>query len=195
MRSVISNGCHSNNHSGNPTSNDHAPNSNFNYNPGKHKFDASNNTDDLFSFISNTEMKILLVSLMGMNLLDLNNLYNTVFVKLDKRNGYIADYSPILTTVLGCHTNALLLGSSGKSKGASHYIGPYVSKNKTSLGESLDLIWDAMQHAKLFPSVAEDKNTNERFTQYILTQVMNKLRHPGRRMPPWIDRILLFRKL
>jgi len=32
-----------------------------------------------------------------------------------------------------------------------------------------------MQHAKLFPSVAEDKNNNERFTQYVLTRVMNKL--------------------
>ena len=110
MHLVISNDCHSNNHSGNPTSNVHAPNSNFNCNPDKHKFDASNNADESFSFISNTEMKILLDNLMGMNLLDLKTLYDTIFVKLDKRNGYVVDYSPILTAVLGCHTNALLLG-------------------------------------------------------------------------------------
>jgi len=77
---------------------------------------------------------------MGTNLLDLQNLYNTVFVELDKCNGYVVDYSPILTAVLGRHTNTLLLGSLEQSKGASYCIGPYGSENKTSLGESLDLI-------------------------------------------------------
>ncbi len=59
-----------------------------------------------------------------MKLNDLKALYDTVSLKLTKQNGYIVDCNPTLTAVLGCHSNALLLGSFEQSKGAAHYIGP-----------------------------------------------------------------------
>ena len=60
----------------------------------------------------------------------------------------IVDFNSTLTAVLGCHSNALLLGSSEQSKFAAHCVGPYIDKNKTSLGESIDVIYEAIEHAK-----------------------------------------------
>ena len=110
-----------------------------------------------------------------MKLNDLKALYDTVSLKLTKQNGYVVDYNPTLTAVLGCHSNALLLGSSEQSKVAAHYVGPYIDKNKTPLGESIDVIYEAMEHAKKYPSIAKDTGTNTRFVQYVLTWVLNKL--------------------
>ena len=47
-----------------------------------------------------------------MKLNDLKALYDTVSLKLTKQHGCIVDYNPRLTAVSGCHSNALLLGSS-----------------------------------------------------------------------------------
>ena len=68
-----------------------------------------------------------------------------------------------------------LLGSSEQSKVAAHYIGPYMDKNKTSLGESIDIIYEAMEHAKKYPSIAKDTGTNARFVQYVVTRILNNL--------------------
>ncbi len=90
-------------------------------------------------------------------------------------NGYNVENNPTVIAVLGCHSNALLLGSSEQSKVAAHYVGPYIDKNKTPLGESINVTYDAMEHAKKFPSIAKDSGTNTRFVQYLLTLVLNKL--------------------
>ena len=80
-----------------------------------------------------------------------------------------------MTAALGCLSNALLLGSCGQSKVAAYYIGPYIDKNKIRLGESIDYIFDAMQHAKKYPGIAKDTCTNTRCVQYVLTRILNKL--------------------
>jgi hypothetical protein len=69
-----------------------------------------------------------------------------------------------------------LLGSSEQSKVAAHYIGPYVNKNKTPLGESIDNIYEAMKRAKRYRSIAKHTGTNARFVQYIFTRILNILR-------------------
>ena len=69
-----------------------------------------------------------------MKLNDLKALYNTVSLKLTKRNGYVVDYNPTLTAVLGCHSNALLLGSSEQSKVAAHYVGPIYRQKQNTIG-------------------------------------------------------------
>lgn len=40
------------------------------------------------------------------------------------------DYNHTLTAVLGCHRNALLLGSSEQNKVAAHYVCPWIEKTK-----------------------------------------------------------------
>ena len=87
----------------------------------------------------------------------------------------MVDFSPILTGVLGCHTNLLILGLLEQAKVGAHYVGPYVDKNKTPLAESLDVVYEAIEQAKKYPSIAEDKSTNARFLQYVLTKILNKL--------------------
>ena len=60
---------------------------------------------------------------------DLVALYQSVLEKLSSRNGMVTDYNPVLTSVMGCNTNSLFLGSREQSKGALFYIGPYICKN------------------------------------------------------------------
>jgi hypothetical protein len=89
------------------------------------------------------EIDRLVEDLNGMKLPDLETLYDSVSKKLVDRNGYVVDYNHLLTAVLGCNTNTLLLGGTEQSKGASFYLGPYVQKNKTDLTESLDIVLEA----------------------------------------------------
>ena len=67
-----------------------------------------------------------------------------------------------------------LLGSSEQVKIASHYVCLYVGKNDTS-AESIDVIYEAMEHAKKHTSIAKDTGTNTRFVQYVLAWILNKL--------------------
>ena len=64
-----------------------------------------------------------------------------------------------------------LLGSSEQIKVAAHCIDPYVNKHKTPLGESIDNIYEAMKHAKIYWSIAKHTGTNARFVQYVLTRI------------------------
>ena len=59
---------------------------------------------------------------------DLIALYQSLSKKLPSRNGMDADYNPVLTSLMGCNTNSLFLGSREQRKGALFYIGPYICK-------------------------------------------------------------------
>jgi hypothetical protein len=133
------------------------------------------NIDSHVSFMNQEEMKRIFLHLSGMGEKDLKQLYDTVKNKLVKRNGYVVDYNPALTAILGCHTNSLLLGSSEQAKAAAHYLGPYVDKDKTPLGETLEVIYEAMQYVKTHPSKADDAGTISRFAQFLLTRILDKL--------------------
>jgi hypothetical protein len=50
-----------------------------------------------------------------------------------------------------------------------------VDKNKTPLGKSIDVIYDAVEHAKKYPSIAKDTGTSARFAQYGLTRIFKNL--------------------
>jgi len=102
-------------------------------------------------------------------------LYNNVSKKLVDRNGYVVQYNPLLTAILGCNTNSLLLGSTEQSKGAAFYIGPYINKNKNPLIDSLDIVLESIEHARKYPSTADDTGTDKRFVQYVMTRILNQL--------------------
>ena len=91
------------------------------------------------------------------------------------QTGYFVDYHLTLTAVSGCDSNALLLGSSEQIQVAAHNIGPYVDQNKTSLGESINVIYEEMEHAKKYTSIAKGTGTDTRFVQYVLTWIYIKL--------------------
>ncbi len=126
-------------------------------------------------FLELSEVDRLVECLDGMLTSDLESLYNSVSDKLEKRNGYVVDYNRMLTAILGCNKNSLLFGGTKQSKGAAFYLGPYVQKNKTELSESLDVVLESIEHARKYPSAAEDRNTNNRFVQYVMTRILNQL--------------------
>lgn len=113
--------------------------------------------------------------LRGMKDDDLAELYNSVSYTLKDRNGYVADYNVLLSALMGCNTNSMFLGSREQSKGALFYIGPYICKNLVEVVDAFDLLLEAQDYAKKYPSTADDANTKKRFVQYVMTRVLNKL--------------------
>ena len=89
------------------------------------------------------------------------------------RNGWVVDFSPLLTSLLGVNTNLLHLGSKEQSKGALFYIGPYINKDGVKINDALPLLLQAHEHALNHASVADDSGTNKRFAQHVLTRTLN----------------------
>jgi hypothetical protein len=110
-----------------------------------------------------------------LSLKQLFGLYDRVAKKLEDRNGWVVEYNPLLTSLLGCNTNLAFLGSKEQSKQALFYIGPYINKNGVKVIDALPLLAHAQNHALQYPSSADDSDTNTRLVQYIMTRVLNKL--------------------
>ena len=106
---------------------------------------------------------------------DLKSLYANVSNSLIERNGMVADFNVLLTALMSCNTNSLFLGSREQSKGALFYIGPYICKNGVQIIDSFDLLLEAQDYAKQYPSTAEDSSTDKRFVQHVLTRLLNKM--------------------
>lgn len=117
----------------------------------------------------------LVQDLRGMKDEDLAELYNNVSEAIVERNGYVTDFNVLMAALMGCNTNSLFLGSKEQSKGALFYIGPYICKNLVEVIDSFDLLLEAQEHARKYPSTAEDSTTKKRFVQYVITRVLNKL--------------------
>jgi hypothetical protein len=113
--------------------------------------------------------------LQSLSLTQLFGLYDRVAKKLEERNGWVVEYNPLLTALLGCNTNLAFLGSKEQSKQALFYIGPYINKNGVKVVDALPLLAHAQNHALQYPSVADDSETTKRQVQYIMTRVLNKL--------------------
>ena len=113
--------------------------------------------------------------LQSLSLKQLLGLYDRVANKLEDRNGWVVEYNPLLTSLLGCNTNLAFLGSKEQSKQALFYIGPYINKNGVKVVDALPLLAHAQHHALQHPSVADDSETTKRQVQHIMTRVLNKL--------------------
>jgi hypothetical protein len=113
--------------------------------------------------------------LQSLNVDQLTALYYRVAKKLDHRNGWVVEYNPLLTALLGCNTNLSFLGSKEQSKQALFYIGPYINKNGVKVVDALPLLAHAQNHALQYPSSADDAGTDTRLVQHIMTRVLNKL--------------------
>jgi len=130
--------------------------------------------DDCYSFfVPKTEA--ITRELQSLGLKQLIGLYDRVAKKLEDRNGWVVEYNPLLTSLLGCNTNLGFLGSKEQSKQALFYIGPYINKNGVKIVDALPLLAHAQNHALQYPSSADDADANPRLVQYIVTRVLNKL--------------------
>ena len=117
----------------------------------------------------------LVSELKGLKFDDLKKLYNNVSQSLIERNGMVADFNVLLTALMCCNTNSLFLGSKEQSQGALFYIGPYICKNAVQIIDSFDVLLEAQEYARKYPSSAEDSSSDKRFVQYVLTRVLNKM--------------------
>jgi hypothetical protein len=130
--------------------------------------------DDCYSFfVPKTEA--ITRELRSLNVDQLTALYYRVANKLNDRNGWVVEYNPLLTALLGCNTNLAFLGSKEQSKQALFYIGPYINKNGVKVVDALPLLAHAQNHALQYPSSADDAGTDTRLVQHIMTRVLNKL--------------------
>jgi hypothetical protein len=94
--------------------------------------------------------------LAGLSCDQLHRLYKEVAKRIERANGNVVEYNPILTYCTGSHNNAACLGSSEQGKAALFYLSSYFSKNKQALEQCLSILRAACHETKKFPSKAED---------------------------------------
>lgn len=94
---------------------------------------------------------------------------------LPKLNGLIVEYNEIITALLGCNTNAGVLGSVEQAKSTLCYLLKYGTKPTSEITHSISLIQQARRSVENYPSVAEDTGTEKRTAMHILNRVTNKI--------------------
>ena len=90
----------------------------------------------------------------------LASFYSKLLDLLNKANGYMVDYNPILMFCTSSHHNISLLGGTEQSNAAMLYVSPYVVKGKIELALCLAILEKTRKHIKLYPSKADDASTN-----------------------------------
>nr|CAH0105748.1 unnamed protein product [Daphnia galeata] len=110
---------------------------------------------------------------------EFNNLPTSDQEKLNKalvgRNGLVVEYSPVQSAVVGCNTNASLLGSDAQTKAALCYVLKYVTKPPVELAHSLSLLHHARRTIELHPSKAADTGSVIRTGMHYLNRIVNQL--------------------
>jgi hypothetical protein len=110
---------------------------------------------------------------------EFNDLPTSDQEKLNKalvgRNGLVVEYSPVQSAVVGCNTNASLLGSDAQTKAALCYVLKYVTKPPAELAHSLSLLHHARRTIELHPSKAADTGSVIRTGMHYLNRIVNQL--------------------
>lgn len=96
-----------------------------------------------------------------------------VYQYLITRNAFVVEHSKIVTALLGTNTAMYMLGSRMQANVTLFYISNYVTKNVTSLAQSVILFHQAQTSQRLYPSQAEDKETLERQAKCFATKFLN----------------------
>ena len=136
--------------------------------------DKSNQEEYTYTLFT-PKMKHIMDKLRMFDINDLRRLYTMVSDSLVERNGWVVDFNPLLTSLLGCNSNHLHLGSTEQSKAALFYIGPYINKDGVKITDALPILLKAQEHVINNPSVAEDSGTNKRHVQHTLTRALNRM--------------------
>ena len=107
----------------------------------------------------------------------LSEFYTKLVEMVDKANGYVVDFNPVLLYCTNSHHNASLLGSTEQSNAAMLYVSPYVVKGKMELAMCIAVMEQTRKDINQFPSKADDARTNpsQRQVQHFLTRCLNKM--------------------
>lgn len=89
-------------------------------------------------------------------------------------NGYITEYSPVLSLLTANHTAAYPLGGGEQALAAMFYLTGYVAKNKFDKERSLVVLKAAKDHLDRHPSTADDSGTAMRTARHLLQRTLNR---------------------
>lgn len=87
----------------------------------------------------------------------------------------VVEYNPLASAVLGCNTNAAILGSDVQSKSLLCYLIKYVSKSLSDLAQSLPLLYLARKTIDQYPSKADDNGSAIWTGVHYLNKIANDL--------------------
>lgn len=94
--------------------------------------------------------------------------------QLGCRNAQVAHYGEVLSAVLGCNNNPVLLGADQQAKAALFYLIKYVTKDSVALHDALALLHDVKEHVDKWPSKAEGPDREERYLSQRYLNQCNK---------------------
>lgn len=109
---------------------------------------------------------------------DLNimiTLWHEISKKVQKANGFVPTYNPVLSYCTGSHNNTSMLGSLGQAINALHYLIPYSGKRKYPLLQSLTILNKALLHISKYDSQADDHGTLGRQIKHLLARAINQM--------------------
>ena len=92
-----------------------------------------------------------------------------------ERNGSVVEYNEVASVLLGCNTDASMLGSDSQAKLALCYILIYMTKPPAQLTKTISLVLHAREQVEQYPSKAEDTGSETRTAMYFLNKVLNDL--------------------
>ena len=92
-----------------------------------------------------------------------------------ERNASVVEYNDVASVLLGCNTDASMLGSDSQAKLALCYILIYMTKPPAQLTKTISLVLHAREQVDLHPSQAKDTGTETRTAMYFLNKVLNDL--------------------
>ncbi len=83
-----------------------------------------------------------------------------------RRNCYFVECSQTGSACLRCNSNAQILGAVEQARGSVFYVIKYITKDAIPLVHVVSLAAAARRHIDLYPSVAEDCDTEIRRAKY-----------------------------
>ena len=89
------------------------------------------------------------------------------------RNGLIADFSPLISSCLGCNNNPLNLGAGASSISVAMYQIKYMGKETTEIALASSVLVDAQKSIRDHPSVAEDSGSLGRNAMHFMQRILN----------------------
>ena len=93
--------------------------------------------------------------------------------RLPCRNAQVAQYNDVISMLLGCNNNPVLLGADVAAKAAMFYLVKYITKDSTELNVALSVLMDAKRHVDKWRSTAEDAETNPNRASMHLAQAVS----------------------
>jgi len=102
---------------------------------------------------------------------------------LVSRNAVVVDYSELVTGLLGTNTAMYMVGSKQQANVVLFYLSNYVTKNVTSLAQSVILFYKAKVSLKRYPSTAPDADEVDRQAKCYAAKFLNNYNLVGEIAP------------